>query len=88
MLFVKKFKPWLIFILAPFAAFFAAGARFGWWFIEKDTGRLLRDTGKITEQRELMEAALLYGLIAGLTGAAIGFSIYGLFVLVKRAKPN
>ncbi len=79
---------WLSSILIPFAAFFAIGARFGWWFIEKDAGRLLRDTGRVVDQHDFLEAAFIYGLLAGTVGALLGICVYGLFVLVKRSKPS
>lgn len=85
---MKRLKAWLFYTLVPFAAFFAAGARFGWWFIEKDAGRLLRDTGRVIEQRELLEAAVLYGLLAGLAGAVTGMCVYGLLALIKRSKTH
>jgi len=54
---ITRKRLWLLWGLIPFGIFFGIGARFGYWFIEKDAGRWLRDTGKIVGQRDFVEAA-------------------------------
>lgn len=85
---MKNASAWMPFVCVPGGILFAIGAIFGWWFIEHDAGRVLRDTGRAIGQQDLLEAAIIYGLIAGLLGVVLGLVMYGVTVLVKRSKRN
>lgn len=74
----SKHRGWFLSVLVPFFLFFAAGAKFGWWFIERDVGRILRDTGRVVPDSDLLLSALLFGTILGLVGALIGALLFGL----------
>lgn len=73
-----------------FFCFFAVGAKIGYWLIEKDSGRLLRDTGHVTTSLELFQSAGYVGLLFGVAGLLGGALIYGLYRVAKRllAKPS
>ena len=80
----SKYKGWFLSVLISFFLFFAAGAKFGWWIIERDVGRILRDTGRVVPDSDLMMSALIFGTVLGLIGALIGALLYGLARLGLR----
>jgi hypothetical protein len=74
----------LLCLLVPFVISFAAGAKFGWYLIEKHTGHYLRDTGNEEPASDFYYAASMTGLIFGVAGAVLGLSGYGCYRAVRK----
>ena len=85
---MKKITPqkqaWLLAVLVPASLLFAIGAKVGWWLIEKDAGRWLRDTGEITPDITYLQSALYVGLLFALAGALLGVAGRTIFLFGKR----
>lgn len=81
---MKIKRGWLLATLIPFFVFFAAGASLGWWLIEKDAGRYLRDFGKDQPQSDFFYSALVTGALLGTAGAALSLGGYGCYRLIRR----
>ena len=82
--FWERKKGWILSCVIPFFCFFAVGAKIGYWLIEQDSGRLLRDTGHVTTSLELLQSASYVGLLFGAAGLLGGALIYGLYRIAKR----
>jgi hypothetical protein len=81
---MKIKRAWLFVALIPFLVFFAAGAVLGWWLIEKDAGRYLRDFGKDQPESDFYYSALVTGALLGTAGAGLGLGGYGCYRLIRR----
>lgn len=87
--FWSRNRGWVLCVVIPFVIFFAAGAKIGWWFVEKDAGRWLRDTGQETPDSDFYRAAAVAGGVIGAVGGAVGLGGYGIYRLIRRiSKPK
>ncbi|HEY9784808.1 MAG TPA: hypothetical protein V6D17_05350 [Candidatus Obscuribacterales bacterium] len=82
--FWSRNRGWLLSVFIPFFIFFACGAGLGWWLIEKDAGRYLRDHGTPEPDSDFYYAAAITGLAFGVAGGALGISGYGCYRLVRK----
>ncbi len=82
----SKRQAWIWAIITPFIVCFVLGAMLGWHEIEKDSGRILRDTGRQVSEQDYYQSALGLGLCLGLVGAGIGGIGLGCAVISKKAK--
>lgn len=67
-----KDQSWMWAIIAPFAVCFLLGGMLGWLEIEKDSGRILRDTGRQVTGQDYYQSALSLACYFGIAGAAMG----------------
>lgn len=79
-------RAWIWAIIAPFAVCFLLGGMLGWHEIEKDSGRILRDTGRQVTEQDYYQSALSLGFCFGFAGAAIGGIGLGCALIAKKTK--
>jgi hypothetical protein len=79
-------RTWIWALVAPFAVFFILGAMVGWHEIEKDSGRILRDTGRQVAKQDYYQSAASLGFCFGLVGAGIGGIGLGCALIAKKTK--
>lgn len=80
----KNQRSWILAIIAPFVVCFVLGGVLGWHEIEKDSGRILRDTGRQVTRQDYFESAVSLGFCFGLAGAAIGGIGLGCALFAKK----
>lgn len=56
----------------------------GWWLIDKDAGRYLRDHETPEPATDFYYASIVTGLAFGAAGAVIGITGYGGYRLIRR----
>jgi hypothetical protein len=82
----KSQHAWIWAIVAPFVVCFVLGGWLGWHEIEKDSGRILRDTGRQVTQQDYYQSAVPLGFCFGLAGAAMGGIGLGCAFITNKRK--
>ena len=71
-------------IFIPFICLFLVGASFGWWLIDKDSGKYRASFSQEQPLNDYLYPTLMTGLAFGAVGASLGIGSYGCYLFVRK----